>query len=138
MWNQEAYYDMLVKYRDELSRPIQEAMDFMRRIETQLNILSNGAVRVFSSGTLSGHVCLLFPFIFFFLRVICSIFFINRPISVPRKDIYLHIQCEQQITDSYKPPWFNFVCKYCWPKVYSGYRSLEALSTLPCVTSRFQ
>ncbi|KAG2666139.1 hypothetical protein I3843_15G038200 [Carya illinoinensis] len=45
----EAYYDMLVKYRDELNRPIQEAMDFMRRIEAQLNMLGNGAVRVFSS-----------------------------------------------------------------------------------------
>nr|AGV22122.1 KNOX transcription factor 3 [Betula luminifera] len=45
----EAYYDMLVKYRDELARPMQEAMDFMRRIETQLNMLSNGPVRIFSS-----------------------------------------------------------------------------------------
>ncbi|KAF3447491.1 hypothetical protein FNV43_RR12677 [Rhamnella rubrinervis] len=45
----EAYYDMLVKYREELTRPIQEAMDFMRRIETQLNMLSNGAVRIFGS-----------------------------------------------------------------------------------------
>ncbi|XP_056173369.1 homeobox protein knotted-1-like 2 isoform X2 [Syzygium oleosum] len=46
----EAYYDMLVKYRDELTRPLQEAMDFMRRIETQLNLLSNnGPVRVFNS-----------------------------------------------------------------------------------------
>ncbi|XP_048130886.1 homeobox protein knotted-1-like 2 [Rhodamnia argentea] len=46
----EAYYDMLVKYRDELTRPLQEAMDFMRRIETQLNSLSNnGPVRVFNS-----------------------------------------------------------------------------------------
>ena len=46
--NQEAYYDMLVKYREELSRPIQEAMDFMRRIESQLNMLGNGPVRIFS------------------------------------------------------------------------------------------
>ncbi|XP_040999006.1 homeobox protein knotted-1-like 2 [Juglans microcarpa x Juglans regia] len=45
----EAYYDMLVKYRDELSRPIQEAMDFMSRIETQLNMLCNGAVRILPS-----------------------------------------------------------------------------------------
>ncbi|PON86205.1 Knotted-like homeobox transcription factor [Trema orientale] len=46
----EAYYDLLVKYRDELTRPIQEAMDFMRRIETQLNMLSNGGpVRIFTS-----------------------------------------------------------------------------------------
>ncbi|PKI55581.1 hypothetical protein CRG98_024029 [Punica granatum] len=45
----EAYYDMLVKYREELTRPLQEAMDFMRRIETQLNMLSNGPVRIFNS-----------------------------------------------------------------------------------------
>lgn len=45
----EAYYDLLVKYRDELTRPIQEAMDFMRRIETQLNMLNNGPVRIFTS-----------------------------------------------------------------------------------------
>ncbi|KAG8369148.1 hypothetical protein BUALT_Bualt15G0121200 [Buddleja alternifolia] len=47
----EAYYDMLVKYREELTRPLQEAMDFMRRIETQLNMLNNGPVRIFNSGT---------------------------------------------------------------------------------------
>ncbi|EOY15624.1 hypothetical protein QUC31_000625 [Theobroma cacao] len=45
----EAYYDMLVKYREELTRPIQEALDFMRRIEAQLNMLSNGPVRIFNS-----------------------------------------------------------------------------------------
>ncbi|KAK7311401.1 hypothetical protein RJT34_09531 [Clitoria ternatea] len=45
----EAYYDMLVKYREELTRPIQEAMDFMRTIETQLNVLCNGTVRIFSA-----------------------------------------------------------------------------------------
>jgi hypothetical protein len=43
----EAYYDMLVKYREELTRPIQEAMDFMKRIETQLNTLCNGPLRIF-------------------------------------------------------------------------------------------
>nr|ADK26526.1 KNOTTED1-like protein [Petunia x hybrida] len=45
----EAYYDMLVKYREELTRPLQEAMDFMRTIETQLNMLGNGPVRAFNS-----------------------------------------------------------------------------------------
>lgn len=45
----EAYYDMLVKYREELTRPLQEATDFMRRIESQLNMLSNGPVRIFTS-----------------------------------------------------------------------------------------
>ncbi|KAK7351254.1 hypothetical protein VNO77_10567 [Canavalia gladiata] len=44
----EAYYDMLVKYREELTRPIEEAMDFMRRIESQLNMLCNGTVRIFT------------------------------------------------------------------------------------------
>ncbi|KAF7830498.1 homeobox protein knotted-1-like 2 [Senna tora] len=50
----EAYYDMLVKYREELTRPIQEAMDFMRRIETQLNMLCNGPLRIFSDEKCSG------------------------------------------------------------------------------------
>ncbi|KAE8657037.1 Homeobox protein knotted-1-like 1 [Hibiscus syriacus] len=45
----EAYCDMLVKYREELTRPIQEALDFMRRIEAQLNMLSNTSVRTFNS-----------------------------------------------------------------------------------------
>ncbi|KAG6406848.1 hypothetical protein SASPL_134459 [Salvia splendens] len=45
----EAYYDMLVKYREELNRPLQEAMDFMRRIESQLNVLTNAPVRIFNS-----------------------------------------------------------------------------------------
>lgn len=42
---------MLVKYREELTRPLQEATEFMRRIETQLNMLSTGPLRIFSSGT---------------------------------------------------------------------------------------
>ncbi|THG10081.1 hypothetical protein TEA_019823 [Camellia sinensis var. sinensis] len=45
----EAYYDMLVKYREELTRPLQEAMEFMRRTEAQLNLLNNGPVRIFNS-----------------------------------------------------------------------------------------
>ncbi|GJW90425.1 homeobox protein knotted-1-like protein 2 [Tanacetum coccineum] len=36
----EAYYDMLIKYKEELTRPIQEAMEFMRRIESQLSSLT--------------------------------------------------------------------------------------------------
>ncbi|KAL6636996.1 hypothetical protein ACP70R_024568 [Stipagrostis hirtigluma subsp. patula] len=36
----EAYHEMLVKYREELKRPMQEAMEFMRRVESQLNSLS--------------------------------------------------------------------------------------------------
>lgn len=42
---------MLVKYREELTRPLQEAMEFMRRVETQLSMLTNGPVRVFNPGT---------------------------------------------------------------------------------------
>nr|BAM08928.1 class I knotted1-like homeobox protein [Asparagus asparagoides] len=39
----EAYCNMLVKYREELTRPLQEAMDFLRRVESQLNSITNGA-----------------------------------------------------------------------------------------------
>ncbi|EPS66562.1 hypothetical protein M569_08213, partial [Genlisea aurea] len=45
----EAYYDMLVKYREELTRPLQEAMEFMRRVESQLTLLTDAPVRVFNS-----------------------------------------------------------------------------------------
>lgn len=41
---------MLVKYREELTRPLQEAMDFLRRVESQLNSLTNGSLRILSSG----------------------------------------------------------------------------------------
>nr|UFA45905.1 KNOX1 [Lilium tsingtauense] len=40
----EAYCDMLVKYREELTRPLQEAMDFMKRVESQLNSLCSDGV----------------------------------------------------------------------------------------------
>ncbi|KAK4434288.1 Homeobox protein knotted-1-like 2 [Sesamum alatum] len=50
----EAYCDMLVKYREELTRPLQEAMEFMRRIETQLNMLTNDPVRIFNSEKCEG------------------------------------------------------------------------------------
>jgi homeobox protein Meis2 len=36
----EAYHEMLVKFTEELTRPLQEAMEFMRRVESQLNSLS--------------------------------------------------------------------------------------------------
>ncbi|CAN6322760.1 unnamed protein product [Urochloa humidicola] len=36
----EAYHEMLVKFREELTRPLQEAMEFMRKVESQLNSLS--------------------------------------------------------------------------------------------------
>ncbi|GMH03217.1 hypothetical protein Nepgr_005056 [Nepenthes gracilis] len=56
----EAYYNMLVKYRDELTRPVQEALDFMRRMEAQLNLLRNDRVRIFTSGKLSLLSCSCF------------------------------------------------------------------------------
>ncbi|XP_072988609.1 homeobox protein knotted-1-like 2 [Typha latifolia] len=37
----EAYCDMLVKYQEELTRPIQEAADFFKRVETQLGSLTS-------------------------------------------------------------------------------------------------
>ncbi|KAL9260988.1 Homeotic protein knotted-1-like protein [Drosera capensis] len=48
----EAYCNMLVKYREELARPVQEAMEFMRRMEAQLNLITNGDGRIFTSGKL--------------------------------------------------------------------------------------
>uniref|UniRef100_A0A1D1XKJ7 Homeobox protein knotted-1-like 2 n=1 Tax=Anthurium amnicola TaxID=1678845 RepID=A0A1D1XKJ7_9ARAE len=50
----EAYHDMLVKYREELARPLEEAMDFLRRVESQLNDLTNGSARVFSDEKCEG------------------------------------------------------------------------------------
>ncbi|URE21361.1 homeobox protein [Musa troglodytarum] len=48
----EAYHEMLVKYREELTRPLQEAMEFLRRVEAQLNSLSltDGSLRILSAG----------------------------------------------------------------------------------------
>uniref|UniRef100_A0A1D1Y0S0 Homeotic protein knotted-1 n=1 Tax=Anthurium amnicola TaxID=1678845 RepID=A0A1D1Y0S0_9ARAE len=50
----EAYSDMLVKYREELTRPFQEAMDFLGKVESQLNALTNGSARLFSDGQCEG------------------------------------------------------------------------------------
>ncbi|KAJ6796712.1 homeotic protein knotted-1-like [Iris pallida] len=53
----EAYCNMLVKYREELARPLQEAMDFLRRVELQLNSLTNGATAsIFSAGEMYQEV----------------------------------------------------------------------------------
>ncbi|PWZ15635.1 Homeobox protein rough sheath 1 [Zea mays] len=38
----EAYCNMLVKYREELTRPIDEAMEFLKRVEAQLDCISGG------------------------------------------------------------------------------------------------
>ncbi|VFQ75170.1 unnamed protein product [Cuscuta campestris] len=44
-----AYCETLVKCREELERPFAEAMDFMRRIESQLNLLCDAPLRIFNS-----------------------------------------------------------------------------------------
>jgi hypothetical protein len=36
----EAYHEVLVKLREELTRPLQEAMKFMQKMEPQLSSLS--------------------------------------------------------------------------------------------------
>ncbi|XP_078442445.1 homeobox protein knotted-1-like 2 [Wolffia australiana] len=50
----EAYHDMLVKYKEELTRPINEAMDFLRRLESQLNALTSGSSRSLSDEKCEG------------------------------------------------------------------------------------
>ncbi|XP_042421706.1 homeotic protein knotted-1-like isoform X1 [Zingiber officinale] len=35
------YCDVLIKYQEELTRPLQEAKDFLNKIESQLNMLTN-------------------------------------------------------------------------------------------------
>ncbi|RWW76255.1 hypothetical protein BHE74_00015665 [Ensete ventricosum] len=49
----EAYNEMLIKYREELTRPLQEAMEFLRRVESQLNslALTTGLVRISAAGS---------------------------------------------------------------------------------------
>lgn len=44
----EAYCDMLVKYREEMTRPLQEAMEFIKRIENQLSMVTNAPVPIFN------------------------------------------------------------------------------------------
>jgi len=61
---------MLVKFREELTRPLQEAMEFMRRVESQLSSLSisgRSLRNILSSGIeisrmISWMGCLLLPF----------------------------------------------------------------------------
>uniref|UniRef100_A0ACD5UNU0 Uncharacterized protein n=1 Tax=Avena sativa TaxID=4498 RepID=A0ACD5UNU0_AVESA len=38
----EAYCNMLAKYREELERPIEEAMEFLKRVEAQLDSITGG------------------------------------------------------------------------------------------------
>ncbi|RZS03983.1 hypothetical protein BHM03_00034248 [Ensete ventricosum] len=47
----ESYCEMLIKYREELTRPLQEATDFLKKMESQFNALTNTSTRgIFSSG----------------------------------------------------------------------------------------
>ncbi|KAK1681500.1 hypothetical protein QYE76_042348 [Lolium multiflorum] len=39
----EAYCNMLAKYREELTRPIEEAMEFLKRVEAQLDSITGGS-----------------------------------------------------------------------------------------------
>ncbi|XP_074566317.1 homeobox protein rough sheath 1-like [Curcuma longa] len=48
----EAYCDILVKYRDELNRPLQEATEFLKSVESQFNALTNNATTSSSSSRL--------------------------------------------------------------------------------------
>ncbi|KAJ3706116.1 hypothetical protein LUZ61_009821 [Rhynchospora tenuis] len=45
----EAYCNMLMKYREELTRPIQEATEFLKRVESQLSSLTSGTALLLSS-----------------------------------------------------------------------------------------
>ncbi|PUZ68333.1 hypothetical protein GQ55_2G018400 [Panicum hallii var. hallii] len=49
----EAYCNMLVKYREELTRPIDEAMEFLKRVEAQLESIAGAAVGGSSAARLS-------------------------------------------------------------------------------------
>ncbi|XP_062188651.1 homeobox protein rough sheath 1 [Phragmites australis] len=42
----EAYCNMLVKYREELTRPIDEAMEFLKRVEAQLDSIAGASARL--------------------------------------------------------------------------------------------
>jgi hypothetical protein len=82
MYEQEAYCNMLVKYREELTRPVDEAMDFLKRVEAQLDSIS-GAAGGSTRLSLAGKNLLQLLFIsrtwsyggrvfFYFTRYICS------------------------------------------------------------------
>ncbi|XP_056862490.1 homeobox protein knotted-1-like 1 isoform X4 [Raphanus sativus] len=45
----EAYCDMLVKYQEELTRPIEEAMEYIRRIESQISMLCQGPIHILNN-----------------------------------------------------------------------------------------
>lgn len=45
----EAYCGVLSKYEEELTKPLKEAMAFIKKIETQLNSLTKGTIKIFPS-----------------------------------------------------------------------------------------
>ncbi|CAL9152788.1 unnamed protein product [Musa hybrid cultivar] len=45
----EAYCQVLVKYKEELTRPVEEAKEFLRRAESQLNSITDGSLHLLSS-----------------------------------------------------------------------------------------
>nr|XP_018682794.1 PREDICTED: homeobox protein rough sheath 1 isoform X1 [Musa acuminata subsp. malaccensis] len=54
----ESYCEMLIKYREELTRPLQEATDFLKKMESQFNALTNTSTRgIFSSGIPKDEKC---------------------------------------------------------------------------------
>lgn len=53
---QEAYCNVLVKYREELTRPIDEAMEFLKRVEAQLDSISGGGSSSAARLSLTGKI----------------------------------------------------------------------------------
>ncbi|CAL9102301.1 unnamed protein product [Musa textilis] len=53
----ESYCDVLLKYREELTRPLQEAKDFLMKMESQFNALTDAStLGLFSTGNI-GSIC---------------------------------------------------------------------------------
>ncbi|URD98321.1 homeobox protein [Musa troglodytarum] len=50
----EAYCQVLVKYKEELTRPLEEAKEFLRRAESQFNSITDGSLHLLSSDENSG------------------------------------------------------------------------------------
>lgn len=77
---------MLVKYREELTRPLQEAMDFLRRVESQLSSLTHGATAsIFSNaGKLISNSPLLSSVtrVFFFFLILFSLSFYSATVYI--------------------------------------------------------
>lgn len=59
-WHQEDYCKLLVECKEELSRPLQEAEEFLRTVESELNSINSGPPL---TALISG-ICNLTPFFF--------------------------------------------------------------------------